>query len=328
MRTAIPAAPSPLARTAPDQVSRLAGRTVLLASDGSPASNAAARFARALAADGRAVVRVVRVMDTRGAPLPPPLDLAVGIADAAMGASVHAEQADAVRETLDAATGGPVDWQIRVRVGTPAAAILQEARRVRAGLIVTGLRAHGHLDRALHDETTLEVMRRAACPVLGVSASAAGLPAKVLAAVDFSAASIAAVHEARAVMAPGGSIVLAYVPPVIFDLPDDGEATIHRLGVEAAFALLRAELGDAVPVDPVVLHRATATPLTAALLEQAEVARCDLIVAGSARHGRVERWLLGSVSTELVRDGRRSVLVVPPSRRGAWRGGGRARAAR
>jgi nucleotide-binding universal stress UspA family protein len=39
-----------------------------------------------------------------------------------------------------------------------------------------------------------------------------------------------------------------------------------------------------------------------------------LIAAGSARPSRVDRWLLGSVSTDLIRDGRCSVLVVPPAR--------------
>ena len=40
----------------------------------------------------------------------------------------------------------------------------------------------------------------------------------------------------------------------------------------------------------------------------------EMIASGSARLARVDRWLLGSVSTDLVRDGRRSVLVVPPDR--------------
>jgi nucleotide-binding universal stress UspA family protein len=107
--------------------------------------------------------------------------------------------------------------------------------------------------------------------------------------------------------------VLAYAPPVTFDLPDDGEAVIHRLGVEAGFTLCRAELeGAGVSVDQVMLNRALPNPTSATLLEYADGARCDLIAAGSARRGRIDRWMLGSVSAELVRDGRRSVLVVPP----------------
>jgi len=33
------------------------------------------------------------------------------------------------------------------------------------------------------------------------------------------------------------------------------------------------------------------------------------------QHSRLDRWMVGSVSAELVRDGRRSVLIVPPKRR-------------
>jgi len=48
------------------------------------------------------------------------------------------------------------------------------------------------------------------------------------------------------------------------------------------------------------------------LLSQAAAFGADLMVMGAARHGRVERWILGSVSTELMRDGRTSVLVYRP----------------
>lgn len=40
----------------------------------------------------------------------------------------------------------------------------------------------------------------------------------------------------------------------------------------------------------------------------------DLIAAGSARRGWLDRWMLGSVSTDFVLDGRHSARVVPPRR--------------
>lgn len=313
MLTDLETARQPFSRTLSRAPLQLSGRPVLLATDGSPASNAAARIALALATQHHAEMHVVSVMDTRPMPAPPPLDLAVAITDATIGGEVHAEQIEAVRATLNAAVGEVVPWHVRMVLGTPAHAIVQEARRLRSALIVVGLRRHGRLDRAMQDETTLEVMRRAACPVLGVAEQASALPTKVLAAVDFSLASLAAARAARAVMRDGGTIVLAYTPPVTYDLPDDGEAVIHRLGVEAGFSQCRAELADAgVQTDQVVLHRALSTPISTALLEYADGAKCDLLAAGSARRGRLDRWMLGSVSTELVRDGRHSVLVAPP----------------
>jgi nucleotide-binding universal stress UspA family protein len=50
------------------------------------------------------------------------------------------------------------------------------------------------------------------------------------------------------------------------------------------------------------------------LLACADESRADLIAIGSLRHERLERWILGSVTTDIVRDGRCSVLVIPPPR--------------
>ena len=315
MPTDLASAPQPVSGPMPRVRPDLSGRAVLLASDGSPAAAAAARVAFALAERHHAVVHVVSVMDSRSAPMPPPLDLALAIADASVGATVHAEQVEAVRDGLAAAIGRPVDWHIRYLLGTPARMIVQESRRVRAALVIVGLRRHGRIERAMQDETALDVMRHAACPVLGVAANAIGLPARVLAAVDFSRSSLAAARASRTIMPESGTIVLAYTPPVTFDLPDDGEAVLHALGLTAGFAQCRAELeGDGIRIDQLVLHRPSATPIASALLEYADGARCDLIAAGSARRGRIDRWMLGSVSTDIVRDGRHSVLIVPPRR--------------
>lgn len=313
MSTDLAVAPQLASEPMPRVPRSLFGRVVLLATDGSAASNAAARTAFAIAERHGANVHVINVIDTRSAPLPPGLDLAIGIADATVGPLVHAEQGESVRDDIAAAIGEPVDWRIRVALGTPARVIVQEAHRLRAALVILGLRRHGRLERAMQDETALEVMRRAACPVLGVAADATALPIKVLAAVDFSRSSLAAARATRAVLDEGGTIVLAYAPPVTFDLPDDGEAVIHKLGVAAGFARCRAELeGDGITIDQVTLHAQSSTPVAGALLEYADGARCDLIAAGSARRGRLDRWMLGSVSTDLVRDGRHSVLIVPP----------------
>ena len=294
----------------------LRGRNVLLASDGSAAANAASRLAFDLAERRGVVISVISVMDTRSAPMPPPLGLMVAIADASVGDRVHADHVEAARVVVEAAVGEAVDWPVRVALGTPAAVIVREARRLRASLVIVGLRRHGRVDRTLQDETALEVMRRAECPVIGVAASMQALPTRALAAMDFSRSSFVAARAARAVMGERSRMVLAYAPPISYALSDDGEALVHALGVEAAFARCRAELGEeGATIDQVVLHREVATPISAALLEYADAVQCGLIAAGSARHGRIERWTMGSVSTELVRDGRHSVLVVPPRRR-------------
>ena len=315
MSAVLTVAPKLSSNPTPYPLPSLSGRVVLLATDGSAASNAAARTASALAERSGAVIHVVNVIDSRSAPMPAGMNVAIGIADAVVGPSVHSEQIESVRAELARAIGEPIEWKIRVALGSPARVIVHEARRLRAALVIVGLRRHGYLERAMQDETTLEVMRHAACPVLGVVADAPTLPLRVLAAVDFSQSSLAAARVARTIVADGGSIVLAYSPPITFDLPDDGEAVVQKLGVAAGFARYRAQLGtEKVTIDQVVLHRELKAPIATILLEYSGSARCDLIAAGSARRGRLDRWMLGSVSTELVRDGRYSMLIVPPRR--------------
>jgi nucleotide-binding universal stress UspA family protein len=49
-----------------------------------------------------------------------------------------------------------------------------------------------------------------------------------------------------------------------------------------------------------------------ALREFAEQLHPDVIAVGARRHGLVDRMLLGSVTADLVHDGRWSLLIVPP----------------
>lgn len=291
----------------------LAGAVVTLASDDSPASAAAARLAACIAERDHARVEALNVIDTRSAPIPPPIDLALAFADETIGRAVHAGQEEAIRHRLAAIIGHPVDWTARVVLGTPADAIAREARRAHSAIVVMGLRSHGRLDRALHDETTIGVMRHAACPVLGVAADAAGLPKRILVAMDFSSASVRAAMAAQALLDDGGKLTLAYVQSMIPYGPDDGEAIVHTLGIQAAFALLTEWLEDgARTVDHVVLRHERPASIASLLLDYADGAGIDMLAAGSARHGRLDRVLLGSVSADLARDGRRSTLIAPP----------------
>lgn len=289
--------------------------TVLLAVDGTSASEPAARLALALADQRGAGVHVVTVIDTRAAPIPPPLDLALALADGAYGESVHAEQKRELRVSLSTTVGRSVDWPVEVKLGVPSHAISEEARRIGASLVVLGLRRHHALDRALNDETTLNVMRSAPCPVLGVTAGLTGLPKHVLVGVDFSRASLSAARAALGLVADGGTLVLAYAaPPPIAYLPDDGERVIHELGVAAAFKWFEGELGTSagVTVQGEVLQHAPGRSICELLLDFADGTPVDMIALGSMRHGRIERWMLGSVTTDVARDGSYPVLVVPP----------------
>jgi nucleotide-binding universal stress UspA family protein len=294
----------------------LSGRTVLLATDGSPCAVAAAFVAHELAQKYHAVIHVVSVVDPRASPIPSPLYVAFEMGDTAAISQTHREQEHSVSAGLARAIGAEIDWPVRVMFGTPAASIVQEANHLGAVLVLLGLRRHSRLDRVVRDETALNVMRAASCPVLGVVAEMNGLPSHILAAVDFGDGSVLAARAARAMVGDDAKLVLAYVQPMNGFLLDEGEARIHDLGVKAGFAKLREEFdGTDVQFDQVVLHAGEGETPGQALLEYADEIGSDLITAGSVQHSRLDRWMVGSVSAELVRDGRRSVLIVPPRRR-------------
>jgi nucleotide-binding universal stress UspA family protein len=290
----------------------LTGRTILLAVDDSTASTATIHVAAALADECGVTVQVLNVIDQRAAPIPPPIDIAIGIADAIIGPGVHAEREGHLRERIDATAGKRVDWESRVALGTPASTIIEHAKRADAALIVMGLRQHGRVDRAFHDETTLNVIRRATCPVLAVTAGMTGLPRRILAAIDFSSNSIDAAHIARAIAPRNAHIDLVYLPSSIPYPSDDGEGVVHDLGVKTAFEQLAASLArDGLSIDHVVLRRELGERTADVLLAHAETIGAELIASGCVGRSLVERMLVGSVSTDLVRDGRYSMLIAP-----------------
>jgi len=292
----------------------IGGRAVLLATDGSPAAASATRLAQVLAEQRQADIHVLVVLDMRRSAIPPPLDLALQIADESVGPGVHAEQEAAVRTGLASTLGRDVSWPVRMGVGVPAAAIVREAHRIDASLIIMGLRRHSRTDRVLNDETTLNVIRTSSCPVLGVAPGLEQLPARVLSAMDFTSASVSAAATARAIMDTSGVMTLAYVPMLPIVAADDGEGIVHALGLQAGFEQLERNLGrDGLALDHVVMHHELGRPVAELLLEGVDATSAQLIAAGSARPSRVDRWMLGSVSTDLVRDGRCSVLIVPPA---------------
>ena len=297
----------------PEVMTQIVG-SILLATDESELAAAAARVALAVARRHGLPIEVVRVVETHGVPLPPPLDIAIGLGDELVGPIVHEAQGTEIRMGLAAALRTPVTWPVHVTIGAPPAAIVREARQSLAGRLVLGLRRHGPLGRALQDETALHVLRHAPCPVLGVVPSLRGLPERVVAAVDFSRTSRAAARLARDLVAPGGTLTLVYVSAAPPFQEDDGEGYVHALGVETGLVRLREtfDRDDDVAVETAVLGPTARRRVGEQLIELAERTRADLIALGSRRYGPLDRWLLGSVATDVARDGRVSLLVVPP----------------
>jgi nucleotide-binding universal stress UspA family protein len=291
---------------------RLHGRKIVLAVDDSPAATSAIHVAAALASECGVAVQAVDVIDYGTAPIMPLLDASRGFADFGIGPEVQAEREVQLRKRLEATVGRQPDWESCVVLGSPAGALTGQAREVDAAIIVMGLRAHGHVDRALHDETTLNVIRHATCPVLAVTAGMTTLPRRILVAIDFSPNSIEAARSAVSIAPRGAHVNLVYAPASLPRMPEDGEGVVHDLGVKTAFEQLVASLATGeISISHVVLHRELGKGTAQVLLEYASDIGADLIATGCVGRSIIQRMLVGSVSTDLVRQGRFSMLVAP-----------------
>ena len=291
----------------------LRGRTVVVALDQGDAAPAVTCMAHELARTYGSVPCVIRAFDVGAAPHAGRIAAMLATADALMGDALHESQRRAVRSAVLKVLGEPVAWPVHVHPGRPADVIVHEAAEREAALIVLGLRRHGMFDRVVRDETALNVVRRADCTVLAVTPALRARPATVVVGMDFTPASMAAARMAAMLVVAGGTLMLVHVraggdaPP-----PDAGAASPST--VDAAFDAVDADLG--VPAGTVVVHltpaRAPGDGVATALLAIASEHQAELIAVGSRRHDWLDRAFEESVSTELVRDGRRSVLVVPP----------------
>lgn len=215
-----------------------------------------------------------------------------------------------VRDILHAA-GAEKEWTYQVVMGRPAKMLTRIAEERGADLILVGSRDHGVMDRIVGGETTLQVMRLSSIPVLAVSGDLEG-PHSIVVATDFSASSVRAAKVAVGLLGKSGTLYLVYVEPPVDLLPEGftligethypGDIVVwFRRFIES----LRAPA--AVIVEPIVLN---GKPVPT-VLEFAERVGANMIAAGSHGHTRMERFLLGSVSTGLVRNASCPVLVAP-----------------
>ncbi|MFO1539766.1 MAG: universal stress protein [Chloroflexota bacterium] len=143
-------------------------RTVLLATDLSPASDAAERQAIALAAGLGARLLVVHVMDARRV--------------AGGGSHGRMDQARAEREALLLALVGRAraagaGAEFLIWTGDPASAIASAAEAEGADLLVVGSRGRGGAERLLLGSVSDHLVRTAGCPVLVVRPAAEADPA-------------------------------------------------------------------------------------------------------------------------------------------------------
>ena len=281
---------------------------VVVATDGTTAADAAVRATAQFVARTGAPVLVLAVLEpapivaTEYGIMLPPTETEAARQDALM---------QRVRAQVREIVGAGATWPVELKVGDPATLIARTAHDVDARMIVLGLGHHDLLDRMFGGETALHALRMARSPVMMVPQAFQHLPTRIAIATDFSEGSLAAARAALALLPAVGVVYLAHVAPRLELQPEAYAAWINEYGtgVEPAFARLRAELDlpAGVTVETITL---TGKP-SRALLDFAKAAHLDAIVTGSRGAGLIDRILVGSTATALVRGSQCTLLAVP-----------------
>jgi len=281
---------------------------VLLACDGAPVCDTLLRAAR-IAADALAArIEVLGVCE------PTPIAPAVGggvFASPELDAMRRGIMLDDVQLALSIASTGDPEWTVEVRLGSPPDVLAQEAERRGASLLVMGIGRHNPLDRLLGTETTLATLRRARVPVLAVSRSFTPTPRRAVIGMDFSPASVRAAKLAMRLMGETGHLTLVHVRPS-FDHPSaEWRAWDQEYGRTLSPLFDDTVTQLAAPTGAVVDTMTVRGEPATALLAYAQQVNADLIALGTQRHGVLDRLLVGSVATRVVRNARIATLVAP-----------------
>jgi nucleotide-binding universal stress UspA family protein len=277
---------------------------LLIATDGTPQSDAAIALARLLPLGGQHGFKVLTVV--ANAPIP------WGTVDRSLVMEYErGQQQEAqskVKAQLDRLGGN--DWSVEVRSGDPAMVIAELAKESRVRMVVVGLGGHGAMARFFGNETALRLMRVSQTPVLAVDSKLRALPSRIAVAMDFSESSIEATRLALDIAAPGATVTLVHVVPWERKdyIPEHWfrEHEAH-IGAQLTRVVGWLDHGTKCRMHQRILYGKPGPSLLAC----AEELDADLIVAGTHGRGFLGRMLGGETLAKLVRGARRSVLVLP-----------------
>jgi nucleotide-binding universal stress UspA family protein len=229
----------------------------------------------------------------------------------------HAEERAAIAELLEerlsrTAVGHGTARRVDVIDGSAVHTVADVARERDAHAIVVGTGQHGALGRLVYGERAVQITRLSERPVIVVPPNAvAGPVSAAIVAVDFSPASQRAARYALDMLADRGRLTLVHVKSAV-NLSEEGagwweEAYERRTAdlFRRFSAPLRSERG--ITITAQMLHGDVAE----ALLGLAREEQVGLIACGGRKHSFIERVLLGSVSTEIIRHAECTVVVMP-----------------
>jgi len=275
---------------------------ILLATDGSDASQAAVDVTIAIAKSPTAKVRVAHVWNLE-------VHRRLGVWDVEM----HNEAEKLVEVTVERLlkAGVIAEREIdRADSKHVAAAIALSAKKFQADLVVLGSRGLTDWQSMTQHSVGHELLCALDCPVLIAHGRPAGAPAKVSRIVLAIAGGddlAPAARAATAIAGPDASVMVVHVAQAIFGVQGfayvESEDEIRETMARASELLIAAN----VKVQGMVAHQG---PVAKAVAEIAADWNADLIVVGSSRMGDIGSLFLGSVSHDLLHMTDRPVLIA------------------
>ena len=256
-----------------------------------------------------AVDRAYRLAGELGCPLTLVHAIAPGIFDglqALLGSDAPSLDQSLIADVADCA----------VLSGRPIDAIARHADETDAGLLVLGARGEDFLRQLTLGSTASRLLRKTRHPVLVVKQPPHERYRRVLVAIDFSPAALAALRLARE-LAPTAALTLVHA----VELPFEGKlqyanvdpAIIQQYRIQAqleGMQKLRQLARDEVLPDAGTQLLALHGDAARLLVEQEQEQDCDLIVVGKRGQHYVEELLLGSTTTHVLMEAQGDVLVA------------------
>lgn len=199
--------------------------------------------------------------------------------------------------------------------GQTIEALARHAELIAADLLVCGARGEGFLRQLTLGTTASRLARKCRRPVLVVKQAAHETYRRVLVAIDFSPASLAALAMVRQLV-PNAGLVLVHAAEVLFEgkMRHAGvdPAIIQRYRIEAQLQGMQrlrelARSQGLAPDTPLLALHGDAPSL---ILEQEQEQNCDLIAVGKRGTHMIEELLLGSTTQHLLMESQSDVLVA------------------
>lgn len=296
-------------------------RSILIASDFSPASEKALRHALAIAHNFDAELNLLHVV-------PPSLELAIGGPDGiGQAISLSLRIAGGIeRKLLCSGALGSLRYRSIVRAGNIWNELLQVIRQESIDLVVVGTHARRGIRKLALGSVAEQIFRQASCPVLTIGPGAAPdahlspgkVPRPVLFVTEFSESSLAAFPLAASIAKRRhAQLILAHMlspEQRIERIPLDGEPPALQMRAsaqDAAIDRLRQIVSAAELIPQAALIAEFADPVEGILSVAAET-NAELVVMGLGRKRYIEArsHLPWSIAYEVVCRARCPVLTV------------------